>query len=76
MTIFQEKEESRETLKYSRSASEDTLTTMGKLTAFTKQLDMVLFNDAVTDMYIDQFLKGIHEKLTFWYTGFQKIHII
>jgi pyruvate,water dikinase len=33
------------------------LETMGKLTAYTKQLDMVLFNDAVADMYIEQFIK-------------------
>jgi pyruvate,water dikinase len=30
---------------------------LGKLTVFTKQLDMVLFNDAITDMYIAQFIK-------------------
>jgi pyruvate,water dikinase len=30
---------------------------MGKLTAYTKQLDMAMFNDAVTDMYVDQFIK-------------------
>jgi pyruvate,water dikinase len=31
---------------------------MGKLTAYTKQLDMAMFNDAVTDMYIDDFVRA------------------
>jgi len=44
-------------MKYKRSAIEEKLTIMGKLTAYTKQLDMAMFNDAVTDMYIEQFVK-------------------
>jgi pyruvate,water dikinase len=44
-------------LKYKQSTIEDVLVIMGKLTAYTKQLDMAMFNDAVTDMYIDQFIK-------------------
>jgi pyruvate,water dikinase len=44
-------------LKYKQSTIEETLAVMGKLTAYTKQLDMAMFNDAVTDMYIDQFIK-------------------
>jgi pyruvate,water dikinase len=44
-------------LKYKQSTIEETLVIMGKLTAYTKQLDMAMFNDAVTDMYIDQFIK-------------------
>jgi pyruvate,water dikinase len=31
---------------------------MGKLTAYTKQLDMVMYNDAITDMYIEDFVKA------------------
>jgi pyruvate, water dikinase len=43
--------------KYKQSTIEDKLVVMGKLTAYTKQLDMAMFNDAVTDMYIEQFVK-------------------
>jgi len=43
--------------KYKQSTIEDKLVIMGKLTAYTKQLDMAMFNDAVTDMYIEQFIK-------------------
>lgn len=42
--------------KYKQSTIEETLCILGKLTAYTKQLDAVLYNDAVTDMYIDQFV--------------------
>ncbi|MBS1233284.1 MAG: phosphoenolpyruvate synthase, partial [Nitrospirae bacterium] len=43
--------------KYKQATIEDKLVVMGKLTAYTKQLDMAMFNDAVTDMYVDQFIK-------------------
>ena len=43
--------------KYKQSTIEDKLIVMGKLTAYTKQLDMAMFNDAVTDMYVEQFIK-------------------
>jgi pyruvate,water dikinase len=43
--------------KYKQATIEDKLEIMGKLTAYTKQLDMAMFNDAVTDMYIEQFVK-------------------
>jgi len=43
--------------KYKQSTIEDKLIVMGKLTAYTKQLDMAMFNDAVTDMYVEQFVK-------------------
>ncbi|MEW6067146.1 MAG: PEP/pyruvate-binding domain-containing protein [Nitrospirota bacterium] len=43
--------------KYKMSTIEEKLDVMGKLTAYTKQLDMVMYNDAVTDMYIQQFIK-------------------
>lgn len=30
---------------------------MGKLSAYTKQLDMALYNDTVTEMFSDEFLR-------------------
>ncbi|WP_353685093.1 PEP/pyruvate-binding domain-containing protein [Thermodesulfovibrio sp. 3907-1M] len=43
--------------KYDIPTIEKKLEILGKLTAYTKQLDMVLFNDIVTQMYIDEFIK-------------------
>lgn len=43
--------------KYKKPAIEKRLEILGKLTAYTKQLDMVLYNDAITDMYLDEFIK-------------------
>jgi pyruvate, water dikinase len=43
--------------KYKQPSIEEKLMILGKLTAYTKQLDMAMFNDAVTDMYVDQFIK-------------------
>lgn len=43
--------------KYSIAEIEKRLEILGKLTAYTKQLDMVLFNDAVAQMYTDDFIK-------------------
>ncbi|HZV47958.1 MAG TPA: PEP/pyruvate-binding domain-containing protein, partial [Thermodesulfovibrionales bacterium] len=43
--------------KYKQPSIEEKLMVLGKLTAYTKQLDMAMFNDAVTDMYVDQFIK-------------------
>ena len=43
--------------KYDQATIEKYLTIMGKLTAYTKQLDMAMFNDAVTDMYIQDFIR-------------------
>ena len=48
--------------KYKQETIEEKLYVMGKLTAYTKQLDMVMFNDAVTDMYIDDFIGQHIEK--------------
>ena len=48
--------------KYKQETIEEKLDAMGKLTAYTKQLDMVMFNDAVTDMYIDDFIGQHIEK--------------
>ncbi len=42
---------------YNRAIIEEKLAIMGKLTAYTKQLDMVMYNDAVTDWYIEEFEK-------------------
>ena len=43
--------------KYDIPTIENTLEILGKLTAYTKQLDMVLFNDVVAQMYTDDFIK-------------------
>ena len=42
--------------KYDRTTIEKKLGVMAKLTAFTKQLDMTLFNDSVVDWYIKEFI--------------------
>ncbi len=44
--------------KYKKPAIEKRLKVLGKLTAYTKQLDMVMYNDAITDMYIGDFVKA------------------
>ncbi len=43
--------------KFKKSAIEKRLEVLGKLTAYTKQLDMVMYNDAITDFYIEEFVK-------------------
>lgn len=43
--------------KFDTPTIEKYLEIFGKLTAYTKQLDMALFNDAITQMYIDEFIK-------------------
>jgi pyruvate,water dikinase len=43
--------------KFRRAELERTLEALGKLTAYTKQLDMAMFNDAVTDWYRDEFVR-------------------
>ncbi len=43
--------------KYDKSEIESRLEILGKLTVYTKQLDMALFNDAITDMYTELFIK-------------------
>ena len=43
--------------KYDRTSVEKKLDVMAKLTAFTKQLDMTLFNDTVVDWYVREFIK-------------------
>lgn len=39
-----------------KSALEKKLEVLGKLTAYTKQQDMAMYNDAITDFYIKEFL--------------------
>ena len=51
--------------KYKQPSIEEKLVVMGKLTAYTKQLDMAMFNDAVTDMYVDQFIKEHIKKVMY-----------
>lgn len=43
--------------KYTTKEIEKRLEILGKLTAYTKQLDMVLFNDIIADMYTHDFIK-------------------
>ena len=43
--------------KYKKTTIEEMLVALGRLTAYTKQLDMVMFNDAITDMYAEDFIK-------------------
>jgi pyruvate,water dikinase len=44
--------------KYKKHSIEEKLEILGKLTVYTKQLDMVMYNDAITDWYIEEFVKG------------------
>jgi len=41
--------------KYKKETIEQKLEIMGKMTVYTKQLDMVMYNDAITDSYIAEF---------------------
>ncbi len=43
--------------KYEQPDIERHLEIMGKFTVYTKQLDMAMFNDAVTDMFIEDFIR-------------------
>jgi pyruvate,water dikinase len=43
--------------KYKLQTIEEKLEVMGKLTVYTKQLDMAMYNDAVTDMFIEDFVR-------------------
>jgi pyruvate,water dikinase len=42
--------------KYRQEVIEEKLETMGRLTVFTKQLDMVMYNEAVTDLFVEEFI--------------------
>lgn len=43
--------------RYRQDMIEKKLEVMGRLTVYTKQLDMVMFNDSITDFYIEDFIK-------------------
>ncbi len=45
-------------MKYRRSIIINILERLGKLTVYTKQLDMVMYNDSITDFYIEEFVKA------------------
>ena len=43
--------------RYQRSAIEEKLSILGRLTVYTKQLDMIMFSDAFVDCYLQEFMK-------------------
>jgi pyruvate,water dikinase len=45
-------------LKFKKEDIEARLEALGRLTVFTKQLDMAMFNDAITDSYREDFVKS------------------
>jgi len=49
--------------KYRLADMEMRLEIMGRLTVYTKQLDMAMFNDAVTDMFVEDFIKAYMKQL-------------
>ncbi len=49
--------------KYKLPAIEARLEVLGKLTVYTKQLDMAMFNDAITDMFIEDFIRDHMSRL-------------
>ncbi len=51
--------------KYYIPTIEKKLEILGKLTAYTKQLDMVLFNDMVAQMYTEEFIKKHIKDISF-----------
>jgi pyruvate,water dikinase len=51
--------------KYKQPLIEEKLEILGRFTVYTKQLDMVMYNDAVTDFYIEEFIsKYVRRKKT------------
>ncbi|MCX8030633.1 MAG: PEP-utilizing enzyme [Thermodesulfovibrionales bacterium] len=50
-------------MKYKKDQLENILEIMGRLTVYTKQLDMVMYNDAITDFYIEDFCKMYIKKV-------------
>jgi pyruvate,water dikinase len=44
-------------MKYKKETILQKLETMGRFTVYTKQLDMVMYNDMITDHYIEEFCK-------------------
>lgn len=49
--------------KYRLADMETRLEIMGRLTVYTKQLDMAMFNDAVTDMFVEDFARAYMKNL-------------
>jgi pyruvate,water dikinase len=43
--------------RYQRSAIEEKLSILGRLTIYTKQLDMIMFSDAFVDCYLQEFMR-------------------
>ena len=43
--------------RYDKSIIEEKLNILGRLTVYTKQLDMIMFSDAFVDCYLQEFLK-------------------
>lgn len=48
--------------KYRKEQMKKILEVMGRLTVYTKQLDMVMYNDSITDFYIEDFRKAYIKK--------------
>jgi pyruvate, water dikinase len=48
--------------KYKRAHLEDRLEILGRLTVYTKQMDAVMYDDATTELYLEQFINE-HVKL-------------
>src|SRR4030042_75900 len=44
--------------RYQRSTIEEKLSILGRLTIYTKQLDMIMFSDAFVDCYLQEFLSN------------------
>jgi pyruvate,water dikinase len=44
--------------RYQRSTIEEKLSILGRLTVYTKQLDMIMFSDAFVDCYLQEFLSN------------------
>lgn len=43
--------------KYKRSHLEEKLEILGRLTVYTKQLDAIMYDDASTELYMEEFIK-------------------
>lgn len=43
--------------KYKKSHLEEKLEILGRLTVYTKQMDAIMYDDASTDLYTEEFIK-------------------